>query len=63
MWKPEPGRLLKALVNTVRNRAKLADLPATTVSSKEKMADAVLNERRLELAYEGQRWFDLCTYR
>ena len=48
-----------ALVNTVRNRAKLADLPATTVSSKEKMADAVLNERRLELAYEGQRWFDL----
>ena len=48
-----------ALVNTVRNRAKLADLPATTVSSKEKMADAVLNERRLELAFEGQRWFDL----
>jgi hypothetical protein len=23
------------------------------------MADAVLNERRLELAFEGQRWFDL----
>ncbi len=22
-------------------------------------ADAVLNERRLELAFEGQRWFDL----
>ncbi len=23
------------------------------------MADAVLKERRLELAFEGQRWFDL----
>jgi hypothetical protein len=23
------------------------------------MLDAVLNERRLELAFEGQRWFDL----
>ena len=40
------------LVNRIRTRAKLANL--TTVT-----ADDVLNERRLELAFEGQRWFDL----
>lgn len=48
-----------ALVNTIRNRAKLPNLDAAIVSSKSKMADAVLNERRLELAFEGTRWFDL----
>jgi len=40
------------LVNRIRTRAKLTSL--TTVT-----ADDVLNERRLELAFEGQRWFDL----
>lgn len=40
------------LVNRIRTRAKLPNL--TTVT-----ADDVLNERRLELAFEGQRWFDL----
>ena len=48
-----------ALVNQVRNRANLGNLPASVTSSKESMKDAVLNERRLELAFEGQRWFDL----
>jgi len=57
----EQGNLSDAatLVNTVRTRAKLPNLPAATVASKELMEDAVLNERRLELAFEGQRWFDL----
>jgi len=41
-----------ALVNQIRTRAKLPSL--STVN-----ADDVLNERRLELAFEGQRWFDL----
>ncbi|MDD4991541.1 MAG: RagB/SusD family nutrient uptake outer membrane protein [Paludibacter sp.] len=40
------------LVNKVRTRAKLANLSSVTI-------DDVLNERRLELAFEGQRWFDL----
>ena len=40
------------LVNTVRTRAKLTSLSTVT-------ADDVLNERRLELAFESQRWFDL----
>lgn len=41
-----------AQVNRIRTRAKLTPLTAVT-------ADDVLNERRLELAFEGQRWFDL----
>ncbi|MDO9152658.1 MAG: RagB/SusD family nutrient uptake outer membrane protein [Paludibacter sp.] len=57
----EQGNLTDAatIVNVIRKRAKLTDLAATTVASKILMQDAVLNERRLELAFEGQRWFDL----
>ena len=57
----EQGNLTEAatLVNRVRTRAKLLNLDAATVASKPLMQDAVLNERRLELAFEGQRWFDL----
>jgi hypothetical protein len=56
-----PGNLAEAakLVNQVRTRAKLNNLPASVTSSKEEMKNAVLNERRLELAFEGHRWFDL----
>ncbi|GBU08285.1 membrane protein [Bacteroidales bacterium] len=57
----ETGNLHEAaiLVNRIRNRAQLPNLDSNTTSSKDKMANAVLNERRLELAFEGQRWFDL----
>lgn len=44
------------LVDDVRARVKL---PPTTANTKDAMAEAILNERRLELAFEGQRWFDL----
>ncbi|MFA5046497.1 MAG: RagB/SusD family nutrient uptake outer membrane protein [Paludibacter sp.] len=40
------------LVNRIRSRANVFNLPTVTL-------DDVLNERRLELAFEGQRWFDL----
>ncbi len=49
----------KELVNQIRNRAKLKNLPSIATSTKERMKETVLNERRLELAFEGQRWFDL----
>ena len=48
------------LVNQIRKRAKLKDLTADKTNSKEAMIEAVLHERRLELALEGERWFDLC---
>ncbi|MDD2797772.1 MAG: RagB/SusD family nutrient uptake outer membrane protein [Bacteroidales bacterium] len=47
------------LVNQIRTRAKLPNLASNITSNKDLMANAVLNERRLELAFEGQRWFDL----
>lgn len=48
------------LVNITRNRAKLPNLTADKTSSKDAMINTVLDERRLELALEGERWFDLC---
>ena len=44
------------LVNQVRTRAKLAN---TNASSQADMRLAIEKERRLELAFEGVRWYDL----
>ncbi len=54
----ETGDLNGALtaVNQVRARV---DLPPITAASKEDLMWKILKERRLELAYEGQRWDDL----
>jgi len=46
----------KPLVDQIRDRV---DLPATTANTQESMRIAIANERRLELAFEGYRWFDL----
>jgi hypothetical protein len=45
-----------ALVNQIRTRAKLAN---TTASTQDDMRKAIAKERRLELAFEAHRWFDL----
>jgi starch-binding outer membrane protein, SusD/RagB family len=45
-----------ALVNQIRARVSLA---ATTASSQADLRLAIEKERRLELAFEGHRWFDL----
>ncbi|MFV0328185.1 MAG: RagB/SusD family nutrient uptake outer membrane protein [Bacteroides xylanisolvens] len=47
------------IIDQVRVRAKLSKLSAATKASQDKMLEALLKERRLELAFEGQRWFDL----
>jgi hypothetical protein len=47
------------IVKTIRSRAGLGPLGSAQTSTQAAMLDAVLNERRLELAFEGQRWFDL----
>ncbi|MDB4903613.1 MAG: Starch-binding associating with outer rane [Mucilaginibacter sp.] len=47
------------LVNQIRARVKLA--PTTAISQSE-VALAILNERRMELAFEGNRWNDLLRY-
>lgn len=45
-----------ALVNQVRNRAGLGNI---NISGLEDGINKILHERKLELAFEGQRWFDL----
>lgn len=47
------------IINQTRLRAGLNNLPASASASKESILKAYLKERRLELALEGQRWFDL----
>ncbi len=47
-------------VNAIRLRAKLDSFVAA--ASKEEMIDKVLDERRLELAFEGYRFFDLARH-
>lgn len=46
----------KTTLNLVRTRVNLPDVVAAT---KEEMRTRILNERRLELAFEAQRWDDL----
>jgi len=49
-------------VNRIRNRVDLSSLTAEQKSSKEVLRTVILNERRLELAQESQRWDDLVRY-
>ena len=48
-----------AAINKVRKRAGVADVAAGL--SKLAFGQEVIHERRIELAFEGQRWFDLIT--
>ena len=47
------------LLNQVRTRAGLTAYTALDLTNQEEFRDAVLLERKLELALEYQRWFDL----
>jgi hypothetical protein len=47
-----------ARLNPIRTRAGLASLSGTA-TTQTAVRTAILKERRLELAFEGQRWFDL----
>lgn len=44
------------LVNQIRSRV---SLPPTTAANQQQMRLAIEKERRLELAFEGHRWYDL----
>lgn len=48
--------LAEGYLNMVRNRAGLNDIETLSQAD---FRNAVLQERRIELAFEGQRWFDL----
>jgi starch-binding outer membrane protein, SusD/RagB family len=44
-------------LNVIRNRANVPSI--TNVTTTDELVDKILLERRIELAYESQRWFDL----
>lgn len=48
-----------ALLDPIRTRAGLAPLDPAVLTTQAAVREAILDERRLELAFEGQRWFDL----
>ncbi|WP_253764323.1 RagB/SusD family nutrient uptake outer membrane protein [Flammeovirga sp. SJP92] len=58
------GQLGEAVneVNKVRRRVSLLGLTADKVANKEVLLQAILDERRLELAAEGHRWDDLVRF-
>lgn len=47
------------IIDQIRDRAGLSALSASVRTSRDAMLNALLHERRLELSFEGQRWFDL----
>lgn len=50
------------IVNTIRERVELDPLTEEQTASQSTMRDAILKERRLELAQEAKRWDDLIRY-
>ena len=55
-----PDQSVYNAVNQVRNRSGLADLPAGL--TKDGMREKIRHERRVELCFEGQRYFDLVRW-
>ena len=51
-----------ALINQTRIRAGLAALTSTVINTTALFEDALSTERRLEFAFENQRWFDLLRF-
>ncbi|UHG92912.1 RagB/SusD family nutrient uptake outer membrane protein [Spirosoma oryzicola] len=49
-------------LNAVRTRAGLPALTQADLATKQAFRDEVDRQRRLELAFEGERWFDLLRY-
>ena len=47
------------VLDPIRDRAGLAPLDHTVLNTPALVRQAIYDERRLELAFEGQRWFDL----
>ncbi len=45
--------------NVIRNRAQLPNISSAYTATKEKFMDEIIRERAVELAFEGDRWFDL----
>ena len=53
------GAQAYSYINQIRTRAGLSDISASTPGSFE---DKLLQERRVELAFENHRWYDLLRF-
>ena len=49
-------------LNMIRNRAGVREYSAADLASRYQFREAVRKERRVELAFENQRWFDLMRW-
>lgn len=54
-----PATTVLPLLDDLRIRAGLAVLDPATINTQSLVRQAIADERRLELAFEGHRWFDL----
>ena len=54
-----PAATVLKVIDPIRLRAGVKVLDPTVLNTKDKVRTAIMAERRLELALEGQRWFDL----
>jgi hypothetical protein len=54
-----PAATVLPLLDDLRIRAGLAVLDPATINTQSLVRQAIADERRLELAFEGHRWFDL----
>ncbi len=54
-----PATTVLPLLDDIRERAGLAVLDPVTINTQALVRQAIYDERRLELAFEGHRWFDL----
>ncbi|RIV19899.1 RagB/SusD family nutrient uptake outer membrane protein [Fibrisoma montanum] len=57
-----PNQEALTRLNAVRTRAGLPALTLANLATKQAFRDEVDRQRRLELAFEGERWFDLLRY-
>ncbi len=48
-----------AIINQIRQRVQLPKLDSSVTTNADELLNAYLDERRMELAFEAQRWFDL----
>lgn len=56
---PGSGLTAEQAFNTIRNRAQLPNVSSKYTATKEAFMQEIIRERAVELAFEGQRWFDL----
>lgn len=57
-----PDTDAREYLNLIRTRAGLSPYSSAELPSRIEFREAVRNERRLELAFENQRWFDLLRW-